>query len=124
MSTQSDPSLTTANDAAPRDRRQAFRVSLPRLEATFASSIELVDISLTGVGFMARREDAALLRDARLLVHLNPETSLRARVQRVELGTPSDKWVRVGARFSELDEDERACLSALVTSRGFRDSSQ
>ena len=124
MSTQSDPFIRVPPvareieaDAVPRDRRRAFRVSLPRLEATCGSPIQLVDISLSGVGFLARREDAPLLSDARLLVHLNTKTSLRADVQRVELGTPSTKWVRVGARFAELGDEERAVLSSLVTSR-------
>ena len=125
MSTQSDPlirvlpeqPLAIEDDATPRDRRQAFRVSLPCLEATFASPIQLIDISLSGVGLLARREDAPLLNDALLLVHVNTKTSLRARVQRVELGVPSKKWVRVGARFIELADEERASLSALVTSR-------
>lgn len=125
MSTQSDPlirvpperPLEIEDDASPRDRRRAFRVSLSRPEATFASPIQLIDVSLSGVGFLARREDAPLLSDALLLVHVNTKMSLRARVQRVELGAPSKKWVLVGARFIELTDEERASLSALVTSR-------
>ncbi len=125
MSTRSDPVIMVPperpfeieDDASPRDRRHAFRVSLPFPEATFAYPIQLIDISFSGIGFLARREDAPLLSDALVLIHVNSTTSLRARVQRVELGAPSKKWVRVGARFIDLADEDRASLSALVTTR-------
>ena len=114
MSTLTEPSLEIEDDTVPRDRRGAFRVSVPRPE--FTGALQLVDISLSGVGFLARREDAPLLQDASVIVHVNADLAIRAEVQRVELGTRSTKWVRVGARFAQLGTEERAALSSLVTS--------
>ena len=117
--------MSTSTEAVPtmedgrRDRRSSYRVPLTGLSgharADWTSACRLTDISTGGVGFLARRSDAPLLDQARVLVQVTDAAPFRAVVQRIELGGPSEDWVRVGARFVDLAADERASLCALVT---------
>ena len=101
-----------------RDRRESYRVRLDdRPRASLTSSLRLTDVSVGGVGLLARRPDAPVLDDSLLVVHVTESMPLRARVQRVELGAPSEDWVRVGARFVELADEERSSLCAFITSQ-------
>lgn len=101
-----------------RDRRESYRVALKRrVRADYESPCRLTDISTGGVGFLAPRRDAAMLENALVLVHV-ANTSFRAVVQRVDVGGSSKDWVRVGARFTDLADEERASLTALVTAHG------
>ena len=98
-----------------RDRRSAYRVRLtgPRFDG--GTGFRPMDISGGGVGFLAPRHRAPNLAEALVLVHLEESAALRAVVQRVDLGLSSEAWVRVGARFIDVDAVARAALCAFVS---------
>lgn len=103
---------------APRNRRRSARVPLRDAPtASLETPIRVNDISAGGVGFLVPREDAALIDRALVLVHVREGVLLRARVQRVDVGSHGKDWVRVGARFVDVGAAELQSLSALIAER-------